>query len=174
MSIGTSLKKTARRIQRGYAGDADRPLGGYVVVMGLYGGVAGGLTLLGRATGVRLPVRWTLGDAVLLGTATFKASRLLTKDAVTSPLRAPFTRFEGPAGDGEVNESVRGTGVRHAVGELVTCPFCLSVWVGSALGAGMVFLPRLTRWASLVLAAFAGSDALHLIYDTAKQRTQQD
>jgi hypothetical protein len=169
MSIAERVKKAAHRIQQDYAGGEDRPLGGYVAVMGIYGGVAGGLVALGKATGVRLPVRWTFGDVAMLSVATFKASRLLTKDAVTSPLRAPFTRFEEAAGDGEVNESVRGTGVRHAVGELVSCPFCFSVWVGGALGAGMVFVPRLTRLAMLVLTACAASDALHLAYDKAKQ-----
>jgi hypothetical protein len=169
MSIATTVKKASHRVQQAYAGGEERPLGGYLALMGAYGGIATGLVALGKATGVRLPARWTLGDAAMLGVATFKASRLLTKDAVTSPLRAPFTKFEGSAGDGEVNESVRGTGVQHAVGEMLSCPFCLSVWVGGALGAGMVFLPRLTRLAALVLTAFAGSDALHLAYDKAKQ-----
>jgi hypothetical protein len=169
MNLTETVKKAAHRIQQEYAGGEDRPLGGYLAVMGVYGGVASGLVLLGKATGVRLPSRWTLGDAAMLAVATFKASRLLTKDAVTSPLRAPFTKFEGAAGDGEVNESVRGTGAQHAVGELLTCPFCISVWVGGALGAGMVFLPRLTRLAALVLTAFAGSDVLQLAYDKAKQ-----
>jgi hypothetical protein len=172
MRIATTVKKAAQRVQRAYAGDEDRPIGGYLVVMGVYGSLAGGLVLVGKATGVRLPGRWTLGDVAMLGVATFKASRLLSKDAVTSALRAPFTKFEGPAGDGEVNESVRGTGVQHALGELLICPFCISVWVGSALGAGMVFVPRLTRLAAFLLTAFAGSDALHLIYDTAKQRVE--
>src|SRR6266568_6180594 len=50
--------------------------------------------------------------------------RLITKDPVTSPLRAPFTVFEGQEGQAELKEEVRGHGARKAVGELVTCPFC--------------------------------------------------
>ncbi|TDQ00949.1 DUF1360 domain-containing protein [Labedaea rhizosphaerae] len=172
MGIAERVKKAAHQVQQAYAGSEERPLGGYLAVMGAYGGVATGLVALGKATGARLPDRWTVGDAAMLGVATFKASRLLTKDAVTSPLRAPFTKFEGPAGDGEVNESVRGTGVQHAVGELLVCPFCTNVWVGGALGAGMVFVPRLTRLATLVLTAFAAADALHLAYDKAKQSVE--
>lgn len=87
---------------------------------------------------------------------------------MTSPLRAPFVRYEEPAGEGEVNESVRGHGARHAVGELMTCPFCLSVWVASGLAAGLVIAPRPTRLVLSTLTAIAGSDALQLVYDRAK------
>lgn len=100
-----TVAEKAKRVQRRYAGDADRPLGGYVAAMGAYSALVGGLTLLGRAVGARLPERFGAGDTVLLGAAMFKAGRLLAKDAVTSPLRAPFTRFEEPAGDvGRVGE----------------------------------------------------------------------
>ena len=37
-------------------------------------------------------------------------SRLIAKDSVTSPVRRPFVEFEGPAGEGEVNEQVIGKG----------------------------------------------------------------
>ena len=88
---------------------------------------------------------------------------------VTSPLRAPFTHYEEPAGDGELNESVRGHGVRHAVGELISCPFCLAVWIATALTGGMVLAPRLTRAACVVMTAVAAADTLQLGYDAAKQ-----
>ncbi|EOD69402.1 DUF1360 domain-containing protein [Amycolatopsis vancoresmycina] len=165
-----SVAEQAKRIQRRYAGDEDRPLGGYVAAMGAYSALVGGLTLLGRAVGARLPERFGVGDTLLLGAATFKASRLLAKDAVTSPLRAPFTRYEEPAGDDELNESVPGTGhVEHAVGELVSCPFCLNVWVGTGLAAGLVIAPRPARLAATVLTAVGVADALHLLYDAGKK-----
>jgi hypothetical protein len=94
---------------------------------------------------------------------------LLAKDAVTSPIRAPFTRYEEPAGEGELNESVTGHGTDHAVGELLTCPFCLAIWIATGLAAGMVFAPRFTRIAATVLTAVAASDVLQLGYDGAKQ-----
>jgi hypothetical protein len=118
-----------------------------------------------------LPERIGAGDTVLLCLGTHKASRLLTKDAVTSPLRAPFTRYQEPAGAGEVNEEVRDDGmVRHAVGELFTCPFCLSVWLATGFTAGLVFAPRLTRLVLTALTAVAGSDTIQFLYDSAKQR----
>ncbi|SFW84192.1 DUF1360 domain-containing protein [Amycolatopsis australiensis] len=170
MSVVKEVAAKAKQVQRGYAGDADRPLAGYVGVMATYGTLVGGLTALGRLLGKRLPSRFGLGDTVLLGTATFKASRLLAKDAVTSPLRAPFTRYEEPAGDDELNESVPGEGhVEHALGELLSCPFCLNVWVGTGLAAGLVIAPRPTRLAATVLTAVGVADALHLLYDAGKK-----
>lgn len=158
------------QVQKHYQHGEERPLLGYAVVLGGYGGVVGALAAVGRLTGRRLPERFSLGDTVLVSIATHKGSRLLAKDSVTSPLRAPFTRYEEPAGDGEVNESVRGHGVQHAAGELLTCPFCLGVWIATGLTAGMVFAPRFTRAVATVLTAVAVSDVLQLGYDSAKQQ----
>ncbi|HLI25313.1 MAG TPA: DUF1360 domain-containing protein, partial [Acidimicrobiales bacterium] len=96
--------------------------------------------------------------------------RLIAKDTVTAALRAPFTRFEGAAGEGEVNESVPGQGLSHAVGELVTCPFCLAVWVATALAFGLILAPRPTRWVAGVLAAVTGSDYLQFAYAWLRER----
>lgn len=49
--------------------------------------------------------------------ASHKAARMVTKDRVTSAVRAPFTRFEHDAGPGEVSESARGRGLQRAIGE---------------------------------------------------------
>jgi hypothetical protein len=162
-----------RRIARLYEGDAERPVRGYTIVLGTYATLVSGLGLLGRRAGVRLPRRVSLADTALLGVATHKASRLLTKDSVTSPLRAPFSRFDEETGMGEVNESIRGQGAQHAAGELATCPFCLAVWVATALAAGLVFAPRLTRLIAAMLSAIAVSDTLQIGYDLARQRAKQ-
>lgn len=167
---GTLLGRLVRRVRRGYAHGEDRPLVGYTVVLGGYSALLGLLTAVGRATGARLPERVGVQDTVLLCLATHKASRLLSKDAVASPLRAPFARYEEPAGEAELNESVRGSGVQHAVGELVTCPFCLAVWVSSGLTAGLVLAPRATRLVLTALSAVGASDMLQLAYDGAKAR----
>jgi hypothetical protein len=171
--VGHAVRQKGDRIWSRYEGGANRPLPGYLAAMGVYAGVVGGLALLGRAAGVRLPERFGLGDTVLLSIATHKASRLLAKESITSPLRAPFTRFEEPAGEAELNESVRGHGAQHAVGELLTCPFCLAVWISSGLTAGMVFTPRFTRLVTTVLTATAASDALQLAYDSGKKVSEQ-
>lgn len=168
-----ALRNALARVRKRYEGAASRPLGGYAFALGSYAVSAAALIGVGRAKGVRLPDRVGVGDTVLLSVATHKASRILSKDAVTSPLRAPFTRYEEPAGEAELNESVRGQGHRHAVGELVTCPFCLSVWVATGLTAGLVFAPRATRLVNTALTAVAASDLMQIGYDGSKQLLQR-
>jgi hypothetical protein len=89
---------------------------------------------------------------------------LIAKDRVTSTVRAPFTRFEGDAGPGEVSEAARGRGLRRAFGELLVCPYCLSLWIATAFAAGLAVAPRPTRWTASVLTAVFGSDILQIAY----------
>jgi hypothetical protein len=153
-----------------YEGDRDRPLGGFLAVAGTYAAaVTGGVVVLRRRRQA-LPERVAAADLALLTVATHKLSRLLAKDPVTSPLRAPFTRFEGLSGPAELAEKVRGTGLRKAVGALVTCPFCLAVWVATAFVFGLVVAPRATRLAASVLTAVTGADVLHLAYAALEER----
>jgi hypothetical protein len=108
-------------------------------------------------------------DLALVTVATHKASRLLTKDRVTSTVRAPFTRFEDDAGPGEVSEAARGRGLRRAVGELIVCPYCVGLWISSALAAGLLVAPRFTRWLAAVLSALFGADLLQIAYKKAEE-----
>jgi hypothetical protein len=150
-------------VRTAYAPEGEHPIGSYGVLMATYGGMA---TVLGFITARRraLPERLDGRDVLLLGVATQKLSRLVAKDAVGAAIRAPFTQFEDVAGEGEVHERVRGSGLRHAVGELLTCPFCLSVWFATLLGFGMVLAPRSTRFAAAILAAITTSDSLQFAY----------
>ncbi|MDQ6874180.1 MAG: DUF1360 domain-containing protein [Actinomycetota bacterium] len=163
------LREVAADEQQAYSRGQDRPLGGYLAVMGVYAGTVAALTAAAKLTGRRLPERVTPWEVVLIAGATHKMSRLLTKDPVTSPLRAPFTSYEGVAGDAELAEEVRGHGVRHAIGELLTCPFCLSQWLATGLASGLVFAPRVTRLVAATFAALAGADLLQYVRTYAQQ-----
>ncbi len=155
-------------IKHAYAGTARRPLGGYLTIMATYAAAVGTAAAVARLTGRRLPDRVSVGDVALLSAATFRISRLITKDKITSPLRAPFTEFQEAAGEGEVNEQPRGDGAQRAAGELFACPFCASVWTVTSLTAGLVFAPRLTRWVAAAASAAAASDFLQLAYARAR------
>lgn len=104
----------------GYASEP-RPLKSYSTLLAIFNGLFAGMLLLARRRSRAIPERITPADLLSFGGATYRLGRLIAKDTVTSPLRAPFTEFQG-AGDapGEVSETPRGTGFRHAIGELVT------------------------------------------------------
>ena len=163
-------------LRRAYAPHEHRPLEGYVAVMGAFGALAASMAAAARLTGRAVPERPSAQDIVLISIATHKLSRLLAKDSVTSPLRAPFTRYAEPGGAAEVNEEVRdqGSSLRHSVGELITCPFCLAVWVATGLTGGLVLAPRLTRLAATTMTATAVSDFLQMAYSLAKEAAEGD
>lgn len=148
----------------GYAPEEDVPLTGYGALTGLFLAAAGGFVLWVRHSGRELPERIEVGDLALITAATHKASRLLAKDRVAGVVRAPFTRLEGDGGPGEVSERPRGSDLRLAVGQLLVCPYCLGLWVAAAFAAGLVALPRPTRWVAAVLSALFGSDVLQIAY----------
>lgn len=156
-----------------YRAGEDRPLRGYVTLLSVYGAGVGVAGLVGRRLNRRAPEHVGPLDLVTLGIATHRISRTLAKDAVTSPLRAPFTRFEGSSAPGELAERVRHHGgVRHSVGELMTCPMCLAQWVATALTAGLVLAPRQTRLVTAALTAVAGADFLQYLYALLQQATE--
>lgn len=140
----------------GYS-DEPKPLKSYAGLIGVFNVMfVGGLT-----SWQKFPERYSVGDVLLLGVATHKLSRLLSKDRVTSVVRAPFTRYRHDAGPSEVEEEARGEGVRRAVGELLICPYCVGLWIASALTFSLVVAPRRTRFVTTVGTALAISDFLH-------------
>jgi hypothetical protein len=149
---------------RGHSPRQERPVGGYAILMALFGAATGSFAAWFRRSGRQLPERVPATDLALVAVATHKASRLIAKDRVTSIVRAPFTTFQDDAGPGEVEELARGRGLRRAVGELLICPYCLGVWVSATFAAGLLVAPRTTRQAMLVLDAVFAADVLQIAY----------
>jgi hypothetical protein len=144
------------------------PLGAYAALIAAFNGLLAlffaGMQRAGRPLPARIPTQ----DVVLLGTATQQLSRLLTRDKITTVVRAPFTTVEGPAEEpGELEEVPAGTGLRRAVGELLTCPYCVTAWIASLLTCGLAARPRETRLVASIFAAVAVSDLLNFFYRAA-------
>lgn len=163
LSALSAVHDEASEVRADYAGDTERPLGSFLALIGAYGAVTAGLGVAVKRVG--LPDRLAVGDLVLLGVATAKLSRLLSRDRVTSPLRAPFTEFEDFGNASEVEESPRGSGMRLAIGELVTCPYCLAQWVGTGLLGGLLLKPRETRLVAGLFALLALNDAVQVAHE---------
>jgi hypothetical protein len=165
----TGLVTAAREHANAYRDGQERPLGGYAKVLAVFASCVAAAAGLAFATGRKLPSAspW---DVVLLAAGTHKLSRTLSKSAVTSPLRAPFTRYTGTGGPSEVMEEVRSpSGPLHSIAELITCPFCLDMWVVTGFTIGLVFAPRLTRLVAGAFTALTGADFLHLAYAAAQE-----
>ncbi len=156
---------TAPPIWEGYAPPAERPpLGTYLALSSGFVATAAAFITLRRRRG-GLPERIDPRDVALIGAASFKLSRLVTRKKITAPLRAPFTEYKG-RGDvpAEVDERPRGRGPQQAIGQLLTCPYCLSLWMASAMLAGIVTVPKETRLVASALTALGVSDLLHAVY----------
>jgi hypothetical protein len=146
-----------------------RPLGGYGVLLGTYSLSASFVAWYLRDRQTRRSAL-SAGRFIVLALATQHLSRLITKDSITAPLRRPFTRFVGATGEGEVDEEVIGAGLRRAIGELLTCPYCIGQWVASGLVAGLLAAPDLTEALATACALARVSDYLQLAYDQLKNQ----
>jgi hypothetical protein len=162
-----------QKLFSGYSRGEQRPLPAYAGLIGAFNALFAVFLLIVKRSRRRIPERLDSTDIVLLGLATHKLSRLLTRDSVTSALRAPFTRFKGVAWASEVEEEVRGTGLRHALGELLTCPYCAGQWIAALFTYGLVLAPRVTRLVAGVFAIVTLSDFLHAAYEAAMKRVEQ-
>jgi hypothetical protein len=139
--------------------DGRPPYDSYAVIAGTFFGGLAAASALARALG-REPRQLSALDLITLAGATFKASRTISHDKVTSFLREPFV--EGQAYDG--HEEPAGEGMQRAIGELVTCTRCVGMWVAAGLAAGQVVAPRFGRLITWSLAAAAANDFLQTAF----------
>jgi hypothetical protein len=154
----------------GYAPPPERPpLGAYAATSTAFNAAfAGALAAAARAG--RLPERVDAADMLLIGVASHKLSRMVAKDRITAFLRAPFTEYQEPGGPAEVEERPRGGGLRRTVGELLACPYCLSLWTSAGLHLGVLFAPRVTRVLTSTFSAMTLADFLHVAYKAAERK----
>ncbi len=165
--VDNSVAEEAESLLAGYS-EQKKPLGGYMALVGLLTLALGSGLASTASSEEDLPeLGWS--DLLLLGIATHKLSRIATKDLVTSPFRAPFVKFKKSAGAGEVEEEARGEGIQEAVGDLITCPYCIAPWIASALVFGYQRAPRATRLISGIFSITAASDFLNHLYAKAKE-----
>lgn len=158
MDVQTQIATERRRY-----GDVDAPLASYAGFIGIFNLAFAGSLVAARLAGRTLPTL-SAGDIALFGVGTHKLSRLLAKDKVTAAVRAPFSEYEDKGGPAEVKERPRGEGPRRAIGELVTCPYCLDQWVAAGFAVSAIFAPRASRLTAGVFAVAAIADFLQIGY----------
>jgi Protein of unknown function (DUF1360) len=131
----------------------------YAAYAGIMATFAGGLAAAGAIARLldRDPRDHDALDLVVLALATYKASRTISRDEVTSFLRDPFV--EGDAHEGG-EDPVESGDLKQAIGELVTCSRCVGTWVAAGLGCTQIIAPRFGRILTWSLAAGGANDWL--------------
>ncbi len=131
--------------------EEERPLPEYAGLVGAFWLIFAAFIATNRE---RLPERIPAPDLVLITLSTYKLSRLISKDEVSAFLRAPVT-------EDEAGQKPKPEGIRRAIGELVTCPYCIGLWIASGLSYAQVLFPRETRFATSIFSTHAVTDFLH-------------
>jgi len=158
-STTTKAPTQSNQVSRGYGENQPLPQFSFLVVV-----QSALFFLLAMLAGIRRYPAIRIGDLLLLAIGTHKLSRIVAKDRVTAPIRAPFTRFKQGAGSGEVEEETRGGGLQEVIGELVSCPYCMSVWVAYGLLLLFIINRSLARLVCKWLAMITASHFMHRFY----------
>jgi Protein of unknown function (DUF1360) len=145
------------------------PYAAYAGIMGAFAAGLAGAGALARLLEREPPERRAL-DLAVLGAATFKAARTLSRDEVTSFIREPFV--EGDAHDGAEVPVATGD-ARQALGELVTCSRCVGTWVAAGLATTQVVAPRFGRLLTWTLAAAGVNDWLQAGFAVLARRANE-
>jgi Protein of unknown function (DUF1360) len=132
------------------------PYKSYASLVGIFGAGLTGAAALSSALG-RRPEQLGPLDLAVLAAATFKASRTITNDEVTSFLRDPFVEDKAHECD---EKPVEDGGPRQALGELLTCSRCIGMWAAAGVVSLQTMAPRTGRLLTWSLAASAANDFL--------------
>jgi hypothetical protein len=136
-----------------------RPYQAYAAIMATF---AGGLAAAGVVARLldREPEKATALDLAALSFATFKASRTIARDEVTSWIREPLV----DDADG---------GLEQALAELVTCSRCVGTWVAAGLGSTQIIAPRFGRLLTWTLGAAGLNDFLQAGFATLTHKSNE-
>jgi hypothetical protein len=122
----------------------------YATLSATYGALLGTVVLAARQRGEE-PIGTT--ELAPLGLAAFALTKLLAKEKAETWVRAPFVD--------KASREPKGSRLRYAIGELMTCTRCLGAWGSLGLVALRVTRPREARVVTAVLATSAINDWLH-------------
>ncbi len=129
---------------------SERPYAAYATLMATFTGGLAAAGVLARLLD-RDPYEATALDLAALSLATFKVSRTIARDPVTSWIREPL------------EEDAEG-GFEQALAELVTCSRCVGTWVAAGLGSTQIIAPRFGRLLTWTLGAAGLNDFLQAAF----------
>jgi len=106
----------------------------------------------------------------LLALATFALADVVAKEKVSTWLREPFVH------ESAEHKAVapEGTGMQHAIGELLTCTRCMGTWSALGLVGLRTASPTAGRVAINVLALTGANDVLQSGFRLLAERTNRE
>lgn len=103
----------------------------------------------------------SLPQIILTVLATYRISRMVAEED------GPYSVIDTLRSHTGVTRTEFGFHVKYdnELGKMISCPLCLSVWVGLVLVVGLKLLPGPTRFIVAVLGVSGGSVALSRLLD---------
>ena len=124
----------------------------YAALNAVFGALLAGVVLAARER-TRESEPLTTRDLAVTGAATFALAKVISRERIGSWVREPFV-------DEEHGRRPRGTRMRHAVGELLTCTRCVGAWSALGLVGLRLTSPATGRVVNDILAVSAMNDWL--------------
>jgi len=124
----------------------------YMALNAVFGALLAGVVVAARER-TRKSEPLTSRDLAVTGAATFALSKVIARERIGTWVREPFVEEE----DGG---RPRGRGLRHAIGELLTCTRCVGAWSALGLVGLRLTSPATGRVVNDVLAVSAMNDWL--------------
>ncbi len=100
-------------------------------------------------------------EFVILSIASFRLTRLIVFDSITSFLRKPFHEIVEETNEEGIVETylqIKGHGVRYWIGELLSCYWCVGIWSSFFLVVGYLLFPIFAPF--VIVLAIAGVAAI--------------
>lgn len=100
-------------------------------------------------------------DLFIIILASFRLTHLIVYDQITSFIRKPFlsvTVVENASGQIEEHLEIKGTGIRHFIGSLLSCYWCTGLW--SSLFVVFIYFYFPLTFPIFLILAVAGAAAI--------------
>ncbi len=137
----------------------------YAALNAVFAALLAGVVLAARVSS-RESEPMTSRDLAVTGAATFALAKVIARERIGTWVREPFVHED----DGR---RPRGTRLRHAVGELLTCTRCVGAWSALGLVGLRLVSPPTGRVVNDVLAVSAMNDWLQASFKLLCSKTNE-
>jgi hypothetical protein len=144
----------------------------YATLSGIYGATLAGIAAAAKRKG-RFEEPIPAAELVWGAAAVFGLAQPLVHEKVETWLRAPFVREVGDEQEDATHEPL-GSGLRYAVGELVSCSRCSGAWISLGLTGLYLASPRTARIVTRTFAISGANDFLESGFSLLRERANSD